>query len=223
MTEERTLVRKLAHVMTQVSHVPKRGRNQFHKYDYATEADVNDALRDYLAQVHVLMIPTVESHAMREVTTRSGNTEFIVCVDMKFTFIDGESGEEISLQMSGEGQDSGDKAIYKAISGTQKYALLKLFMVPTGDDPEDDSRDAKPPGKQASKTAPEKPNDEKERKARMAALLKFASDHGIGKEVLVAMRDEYSPGEPIPTLVIIERIERELKKIVDDHEKGASE
>ena len=41
--------------------------------------------------------------------------------------------------MSGSGQDAGDKGIFKAISGAQKYALMKAFMIPTGDDPEQDA------------------------------------------------------------------------------------
>ena len=34
------LAKKLAEVMAAVERVPKRGRNDFHKYDYATEADI---------------------------------------------------------------------------------------------------------------------------------------------------------------------------------------
>jgi hypothetical protein len=40
--------------------------------------------------------------------------------------------------MIGEGQDAGDKGPYKAMTGAQKYALMKTFMIPTGDDPEAD-------------------------------------------------------------------------------------
>ena len=58
---------------------------------------------------------------------------------MEFKFIDGETGEEITFKMSGSGQDAGDKGIFKAISGAQKYALMKAFMIPTGDDPEQDA------------------------------------------------------------------------------------
>lgn len=53
-------------------------------------------------------------------------------------FMDAETGESLVVPMSGEGQDVGDKAIFKAISGCQKYSLMKAFMIPTGDDPEGD-------------------------------------------------------------------------------------
>ena len=35
----------------------------------------------------------------------------------------------------------GDKGIYKAITGANKYALLKLLQLATGDDPEDEIGD----------------------------------------------------------------------------------
>lgn len=132
------LVQKLAHVMTQVQYIQKRGRNSFHGYNYATEADVNEKVREVLAEQNVIMLPSMKNHELRETVTAKGQTEYIVCVDMDFTFIDGETGEQLTISMSGEGQDRGDKAIYKAISGAQKYALMKVFMIPTGDDPEAD-------------------------------------------------------------------------------------
>lgn len=38
--------------------------------------------------------------------------------------------------MWGQGVDSGDKGIYKAITGANKYFIYKLLNLPTGDDPE---------------------------------------------------------------------------------------
>ena len=86
-----------------------------------------------------MMLPDVVEHSTRTHTNQKGNTEYIATVKVKFTFIDGDSGEELSIHSVGEGQDAGDKAVYKAITGAQKYALMKAFMIPTGDDPEQDS------------------------------------------------------------------------------------
>ena len=135
---ESTLIKKLAKVMSDVKYIQKRGKNKFHGYMYATEADVNEKVREELAKANILMLPSVKATEIRETKTLKGNTEYIARVDMEFVFVDGDSGEERTILMSGEGQDNGDKAIYKAISGTQKYALMKCFMIPTGDDPEED-------------------------------------------------------------------------------------
>jgi hypothetical protein len=133
------LITKLVEVMKQVKYIQKTGYNSFHKYKYATEADVNERIREELAKLNVLMIPSVKSCTNRIHTTSKGNLENIITVEMEFTFYDGDSDEKLSLTSYGEGQDSGDKGVYKAITGAQKYALMKAFMIPTGDDPEADS------------------------------------------------------------------------------------
>lgn len=133
------LVSKLAEVMKQVKYIQKTGYNSFHKYKYATEADVNEKVREELAKLNVIMIPSVKSCINRTHLTSSGKTEYIVTVEVEFTFFDGDSEEKITLTSFGEGQDAGDKGVYKAITGAQKYALMKAFMIPTGDDPEADA------------------------------------------------------------------------------------
>ena len=40
----------IAAVLAEVHRVPKNGRNDFHKYDYVTESDLVDHLREKLAE-----------------------------------------------------------------------------------------------------------------------------------------------------------------------------
>ena len=135
----KSLAAKLAEVMLAVSHVEKRGVNDFHKYKYATEADVAAAVRKELAQRCVIMIPNLVDYVEREMTTQKGQTEYVSRVTMEYTLIDGETDERLSFRMPGAGQDRGDKGLFKAVTGSEKYALLKLFLLPTGDDPEADA------------------------------------------------------------------------------------
>lgn len=138
-----SLVRKLAEVMGSVGHVPKSGRNNFHKYDYATEADIVAAVRTGMADRALMLIPTVVDTKW---SPPDRQKDRLVTLTVRFTLHDGESGEALSFEVLGEGQDPGDKATYKALTGATKYALLKLFLIPTGDDPEQD--DANPRGGQ---------------------------------------------------------------------------
>ncbi|SDE53559.1 ERF superfamily protein [Myxococcus virescens] len=140
-----SLVRKLAEVMGSVGHVPKSGRNNFHKYDYATEADIVAAVRTGMADRALMLIPTVVDTKW---SPPDRQKDRLVTLTVRFTLHDGESGEALSFEVLGEGQDPGDKATYKALTGATKYALLKLFLIPTGDDPEQD--DANPRGGQQS-------------------------------------------------------------------------
>src|SRR5499427_9555354 len=136
------LAGKLVKVMGAISHIPKRGHNDFFNYDYATEADVADAVRKALVAEGVILIPSIEDVREREVLTRRNQKEIVTTVTMRFTFIDGESGGSLTFRMSGAGQDGGDKGIMKAITAATKYAALKSLCLPTGDDPE--AEDDKP-------------------------------------------------------------------------------
>ena len=60
----------------------------------------------------------------------------ITNIDMTIAIIDVESGEKIEVPWAGQGADKGDKGMYKAFTGGLKYFLMKMFMLPTGDDPE---------------------------------------------------------------------------------------
>ncbi len=146
-TEKRSLVAKLAEVMAAVERVPKRGRNEFHRYDYATEADIVATVRGELAQRQVMLIPAVQNHERHELrdtidskTGKDKPRDPLSVLHMTFTFYDGESGESIVMPWIGVGQDGGDKGVYKAMTGGEKYFLMKTFLMPTGDDPETDGK-----------------------------------------------------------------------------------
>lgn len=136
------LLGKLADVMGTVERVPKSGHNSFHNYDYATEADVADLLRSELATRKVMLVPRYHGHRREEhEPTSKGRAQWLHYVDLDLTFYDAENGEQfVSGGWWGVGIDSDDKGFYKAMTGAMKYALLKTFMVSTGDDPENDQR-----------------------------------------------------------------------------------
>jgi hypothetical protein len=129
--QKRSLVKKLAEIMGEVQRVPKSGRNEFHKYDYATEADILDAVRDGMAKRSVILLPSVVKTEFKEMGKQQ-----LCTLTVDFTVEDGDTGETRVLTFIGQGADNLDKATYKAMTGAEKYVLLKLFMIPTGDDPE---------------------------------------------------------------------------------------
>ncbi len=53
--------------------------------------------------------------------------------------LDVDSGESHVSTAYGQGQDKGDKGVYKAATGAEKYFLLKTFLIATGDDAEKES------------------------------------------------------------------------------------
>lgn len=134
---KKSLVAKLAEVMAAVERVPKRGRNDYHGYDYATEADIAATIRKELANRNVMLLPGADDMARVPVGDKGS---VLTTLKMSFTFLDGDTGEQLTRPWYGAGTDKEDKGLYKAMTGGEKYFLLKTFLMPTGDDPERDEK-----------------------------------------------------------------------------------
>lgn len=144
MTEPtpRPLASKLAEVMGEMRHIPKEGFNRSQNYKFVRETDVAEKASQLLSERGIWVEQTVVSSRRRPLyQTQSGMTMWITKVVMEFRFVDGETGEASAPRsFPGEGADTGDKGIYKAMTGAEKYFLLKSFFVSTGDDPEADEK-----------------------------------------------------------------------------------
>lgn len=141
---------KLYRVLSNLGAVPKRGRNEAWGYDFVTESDVLAATRVALLKERLLMIPSVEQWQADPV-----NGNFYVVLHTEIINIDNPS-ERHTVKMIGSGNDmtaSGmrDKAAYKSLAGATKYTHLKVFMLPTGDDPEVARKEELEKGAAASK------------------------------------------------------------------------
>ena len=135
-TPKKSLVSKLCEVQSSISEIAKTGYNDFQKYSYAEEAAIVSACRDELAARQIMLIPSIEN-VIHEGT--------LTTIETSYTFVDGETGEQFTTKWAGTGSDKQDKGLYKAITGSQKYLLLKTFLIPTGengvaDDPEHPAR-----------------------------------------------------------------------------------
>lgn len=160
--QKRSLIAKLAKVMSEISRVKKNGVNQFQRYAYATEADLVEEVREKLGLAGIFIFTECVEIIQRETgrKTSGGLAILITRVKVKHTFCDSDSQEVFELHSYGEGEDSGDKGIYKAMTGAVKYFLAKNFLMSTGDDPEvgndTDKAESKPATKEKSK-AQERP------------------------------------------------------------------
>lgn len=130
MSELKSIFAKIGKVMSQVSRVPKNGYNSFHKYNYATESDLTESIRPILQEAGLAFFTSVLEQSREGEFTK---------VLMEFTLADVETGDVLKSTYWGEGQDKGDKGLYKAYTGATKYFLMKTFLIPTGDDPEADT------------------------------------------------------------------------------------
>lgn len=169
-----SLARKLAEVMAAVGRIPKRGYNEHFKYQFVLEADVLDVVRKELSDRKIILIPQILS------VERTGAN--LTQIAMRFTFMDGETLETIDYSWFAQGQDTQDKGISKAATSGEKYFLLKAFLIPTGDDPDQDGALKEP--KRPAATATRPPAEAKpdliitaEQGRRIKSLMKAHNTH----------------------------------------------
>lgn len=145
------IAQALHKVMQSVGYVQKTGKNSFHGYKYAGEADLLEKLRPAMLEAGLLLIPSISD--VSEIDAHG-----ITTVRMEYTLVhkDGDVWPE-KIGAAGSGGDKnkngvGDKGLYKAITGANKYLLFKLFQIETGDDPENEAPPKPERAKRADKT-----------------------------------------------------------------------
>lgn len=136
----KSLVTKLTKVLQAASKVKKSGYNSHQNYQYITESDLLEVVREELAKLNIFVFSSVDDCNSRELTREGKLSNYITTVKMTFTFVDGDTGEQMSVGAIGEGADTQDKGIFKAITGATKYFLLKNFMLSGEEDPEKDTK-----------------------------------------------------------------------------------
>lgn len=132
---------RLLGVIQGASYVQKKGKNKEQNYNYAMEADFLELVKPLLIKAGIVPIPTYTVIGNEQVQTQAGKPANLVTVDLSLILQDAYSAERVVVQSIGQGRDPQDKACYKAMTGAMKYALAKAFLVPTGDDPEEESEE----------------------------------------------------------------------------------
>jgi hypothetical protein len=134
---------KLVTILEAAGTVPKKGHNRAQNYKFVRETDLVDMIRPIMAKEKLFLNLDVVSHELVEMgRTASGSTNRLTILTIRGTWVDAETGEvwPIPSTFVGYGADTGDKGVYKAMTGAEKYFLFKSFLVGTGDDPEGDEK-----------------------------------------------------------------------------------
>ena len=133
-------------VMADISYIQKGDKMVNNQYRFISHDQVSAALHPLLVKHGINIVPTIVEHSIewREYKDKYDNTKFRgfteVTADVAFQNIDVLAETVISRQV-GYGIDEQDKGIGKAVSYACKYAMLKVFCLETGDDPEQDNLD----------------------------------------------------------------------------------
>lgn len=130
MTDTKNIYQRILAVMAEVDYIQKGDKKAGGMYRYVSHDQVTEALHPQLVKHGIVVIPTVES------MTQDGNRT-AVCLSVDFINAD-KPEDRIAILSWGYGVDTSDKGPGKAVSYAFKYAMLKTFMLETGDDPDHD-------------------------------------------------------------------------------------
>lgn len=131
--------RLLAEVAKEVKGVPKSSQNPEFGYAYRGIDDVLNHLGPLLARHGLVVLPRILEHdrQIHDGVNRRGQPRrtSLVTLVVEYTFL-APDGSSVSLTMAGEGADSADKAVPKALSTAYKYAMFQAFSIPTQELPD---------------------------------------------------------------------------------------
>lgn len=151
---------KLSAISLEITNVNKNlnvgvGKNQ---YKAVGEADVLAAVRPAEAKYRVYSYPvsrTIVESGTIEDTNYNGEVKKKIFerIEVTYRFVNIDKPEEyVDITSYGDGIDSGDKSVGKAMTYADKYALLKAYKIITGEDP--DQEESKPLTNAVTKKAP---------------------------------------------------------------------
>lgn len=112
--------------------------NKGYQFNFVSSSQTLGTLRAAMDAHGLLLVPKVISHETRDHETKKGEHEYFTIASMSFTWINAEQPEEqIECPWLGQGLDSGEKGVGKAMTYAEKYFLLKFFNIATDkDDPD---------------------------------------------------------------------------------------
>jgi len=149
---------KMIAIMSDVTYIQKDKQNDFHKYKYASEEAIKKAVQKELIKNKVLFfVPDTKIIARAKSVNERGKETTLTTLEVKYEFIDAETGAKITGTYHGEGQDPLDKGVYKALTGALKYIITSHFLIPTGADPENDEDETKQDNSGKNKPATKAP------------------------------------------------------------------
>ena len=124
-------------IMEEVTYVQKSTSKGL-PYSFLSEPDLIKVIRPAMLKHGIVgPIPVdVRDLRLQEYETKNHAKMQSAIMIRDFLFAHVDSTDQIKVTVLGEGADSGDKALGKAMTHGKKYALREFFLLETGDDPD---------------------------------------------------------------------------------------
>ena len=144
MELEKNIYQRVAAITAELQTVQKNldvSTGKGKGYKAVSERDVIDAVKPIEEKHRVFSYPysreVLESHILESATEYGTKTTFFSRIQTVYRFVNIDNpADYIETTVFSEGIDSQDKGSGKAMTYADKYALLKVYKISTGDDPD---------------------------------------------------------------------------------------
>lgn len=106
-------------------------------YQYVSGDKILAIVRPKMDALGLLLIPEVEesTYTRQDYNTKNGEKSEIFCtLQLKFTWVDTDSGEKVECRWASSGMNNWDKGLGSALTYGERYFLLKFFHIATDKD-----------------------------------------------------------------------------------------
>lgn len=135
----KNIYQRILGVMNDISYIQKGDKKVNGQYSFVSHDAVTGALHPLMVK-HGIVVVTDVLEAVQD-----GNR---TTVKVRVSFVNVDTPDDVvSVSSVGYGIDNGDKGVGKGISYATKYALLKTFLLETGDDPDNNANAVHEPEK----------------------------------------------------------------------------
>ena len=132
----------IGQAMGMIGAIGKDSRNNQQGFMYRGIDAVYNALNPVMSKLGLFICPEVLDMHREERTNQKGTVIIYTALTVKYTVF-APDGSNVTLTVVGEGMDTGDKSVNKAMSIAMKYAMFQLFFIPTEElkDPDSETFD----------------------------------------------------------------------------------
>lgn len=145
--ESWNIFQKMNGITTEMMTVKKNldvQTSKYSSYKAVSERDILDAVKPLEAKYRVYSFPYERNIIEKDLLVVKGQNgernQFYIRAQVIYRFVNIDKPEEfIEITSWGDGIDSGDKCVGKAMTYADKYALMKAYKISTGDDPDQEA------------------------------------------------------------------------------------
>lgn len=128
-------------------------------YEYVTGTKILSIVKPLMNELGLILkqeIITISNQRQDYTTTKGSKSEILTTLQMKFTWVDVETGEADENMFAANGQNDWEKGAGSAMTYAERYFLLKYFHIATDED-DIDNPDRKPMIVESTKAEPVEP------------------------------------------------------------------